>query len=236
MSKLVRGLQILNQADPCAEYLVQETGEHVILTAGELHLEASAFQWEVVQAIADLILAMSQGSSRKVRKMCDPAIRSDRPVSGNGCQSARYFARCDDDTRNDRLADMAPPKTKDAQRGTVHGTVLNGLVNFTVRAIPLPAPVITYLLGHTSTIARMLSQHGREAEDDDGSAEERDAAEGTHEQGRSISSMQFWDELEQLLRKAGGEWVGAADRVWAFGPKRMGANLLLDPFGKIALR
>jgi ribosome assembly protein 1 len=41
MPKLVRGLQILNQADPCAEYLVQETGEHVILTAGELHLEVS---------------------------------------------------------------------------------------------------------------------------------------------------------------------------------------------------
>lgn len=39
MPKLVRGLQILNQADPCAEYIVQETGEHVILTAGELHLE-----------------------------------------------------------------------------------------------------------------------------------------------------------------------------------------------------
>jgi ribosome assembly protein 1 len=39
LPKLVKGLQILNQADPCAEYLVQETGEHVILTAGELHLE-----------------------------------------------------------------------------------------------------------------------------------------------------------------------------------------------------
>lgn len=39
MPKLVRGLHILNQADPCAEYIVQETGEHVILTAGELHLE-----------------------------------------------------------------------------------------------------------------------------------------------------------------------------------------------------
>lgn len=39
MPQLVRGLQILNQADPCVEYIVQETGEHVILTAGELHLE-----------------------------------------------------------------------------------------------------------------------------------------------------------------------------------------------------
>ena len=41
MPKLIKGLQILNQSDPCAEYLVQETGEHVILTAGELHLEVS---------------------------------------------------------------------------------------------------------------------------------------------------------------------------------------------------
>lgn len=41
MAKLVEGLRMLNQADPCVETLVQETGEHVILTAGELHLEVS---------------------------------------------------------------------------------------------------------------------------------------------------------------------------------------------------
>jgi hypothetical protein len=39
LPKLVEGLRLLNQADPCVETLVQETGEHVILTAGELHLE-----------------------------------------------------------------------------------------------------------------------------------------------------------------------------------------------------
>ena len=41
MPKLVEGLRLLNQADSCVETLVQETGEHVILTAGELHLEVS---------------------------------------------------------------------------------------------------------------------------------------------------------------------------------------------------
>jgi ribosome assembly protein 1 len=39
LDKLVRGLRMLNQADSAVEVLLQENGEHVILTAGELHLE-----------------------------------------------------------------------------------------------------------------------------------------------------------------------------------------------------
>ena len=39
MPKLVEGLKLLNQADPCVQVLVQETGEHVIIGAGELHVE-----------------------------------------------------------------------------------------------------------------------------------------------------------------------------------------------------
>ena len=39
MPKLIRGLKLLAQADPCVETFQQKTGEHVILTAGELHGE-----------------------------------------------------------------------------------------------------------------------------------------------------------------------------------------------------
>ncbi|KAJ2839941.1 Cytoplasmic GTPase/eEF2-like protein (ribosomal biogenesis), partial [Coemansia erecta] len=39
MSKLVRGLELLNQADPCVQVISQATGEQVLVTAGELHLE-----------------------------------------------------------------------------------------------------------------------------------------------------------------------------------------------------
>ena len=37
--KMIRGMKLLEQSDPCAQYEVLESGEHVILTAGELHLE-----------------------------------------------------------------------------------------------------------------------------------------------------------------------------------------------------
>jgi len=39
MDALVSGLKLLNQADPCVQILVQETGEHVLITAGEVHLQ-----------------------------------------------------------------------------------------------------------------------------------------------------------------------------------------------------
>jgi ribosome assembly protein 1 len=39
MPKLVEALKMLNQADPCVEVKIQETGEHVIVTTGEVHLQ-----------------------------------------------------------------------------------------------------------------------------------------------------------------------------------------------------
>lgn len=39
LNKMIKGLKLLEQSDPCAMYEQMESGEHVILTAGELHLE-----------------------------------------------------------------------------------------------------------------------------------------------------------------------------------------------------
>jgi ribosome assembly protein 1 len=39
LNKMIKGLKLLEQSDPCAVYEQMESGEHVILTAGELHLE-----------------------------------------------------------------------------------------------------------------------------------------------------------------------------------------------------
>lgn len=39
MPKLMRGLRILNQADACVQVIIQENGELVLLTLGEVHLE-----------------------------------------------------------------------------------------------------------------------------------------------------------------------------------------------------
>ncbi|KAL2429614.1 Ribosome assembly protein 1 [Exophiala dermatitidis] len=39
LNKMIKGLKLLERSDPCAVYEQMASGEHVILTAGELHLE-----------------------------------------------------------------------------------------------------------------------------------------------------------------------------------------------------
>ena len=39
MNALVRGMKLLNQSDPIVEILVQETGDLVVIAAGEVHLQ-----------------------------------------------------------------------------------------------------------------------------------------------------------------------------------------------------
>lgn len=127
---------------------------------------------------------------------------------------------------------MAPPKTKDAPRGTIHGSLFNDLVTYTIRAIPIPEEVVDFLSVHTATIGSLLTHKGEEG------SLESDELDASDAQGqvRAIAPEQFWKELEGLFSKAGPEWQGAADRIWTFGPKRIGANLLLDPIGKTKLR
>lgn len=39
MPQLIEGLKKLNRSDPAVEYYVQDNGEHILVTSGEVHLE-----------------------------------------------------------------------------------------------------------------------------------------------------------------------------------------------------
>lgn len=199
MPKLIEGLQILNQADPCAEYIVQETGEHVILTAGELHLE------RCLKDLRERFAKCEIQASEAIVPFRETAIKAP---------------------------DMAPPKTAGDARGVVLGSLYDGMVTFKLRAVPLPPAVIEFLLAHQNTIGSMLVQRHKDAEHEEDDVDQREAEAGV----RTLTPEQFWTELSTRFDKVGGEWAGAADRIWSFGPKRVGANVLLDPIGKGGLR
>ena len=56
MPKLIKGLKLLGQSDPCVQTFQQKTGEHVLLGAGELHLEASPTRRSYFSSLPDPLL------------------------------------------------------------------------------------------------------------------------------------------------------------------------------------
>ena len=131
--------------------------------------------------------------------------------------------------------DMAPPRTKDAVRGTIHGTVQSGLVNYTLRARPLPADVTAFLSTNIEALKRVV-QKERELSNADGSQVDEAAIDVSSAQGgtdaaqklANLAPAEFWKQLDALFAKAGREWQGVSSRIWAFGPRRIGPNILVD--------
>ncbi|WAQ84782.1 hypothetical protein PtA15_5A355 [Puccinia triticina] len=220
MPKLVEGLKLLNQSDPCVETLIQDTGEHVILTAGELHLE---------RCLRDL-----RERFAKIRIQASKPIVPFRETAVRG-------------------VDMPPPKTKDQPRGTISGSVLGGLISFTVRAIPLPETITNYLAKHPDMMRKISLRQERKLNpmtsmSDSAGAElssnNKDSEalmnEAQDEQNADIGQASndydsaFWAGLEDVCKSstnAPGNEIDVTklvDSIWAFGPKRSGPNLLLD--------
>jgi ribosome assembly protein 1 len=63
MAKMIKGLKLLSQADPFVEVFQQQTGEWVILGAGELHLEVIISSFKRKENAEYIILAVFEGST-----------------------------------------------------------------------------------------------------------------------------------------------------------------------------
>ncbi|KAG6845124.1 hypothetical protein H0H87_000551 [Tephrocybe sp. NHM501043] len=200
MPKLVNGLKLLSQSDPCVETFQQQTGEHVILTAGELHLE---------RCLKDLR-----------ERFARIEIQASKPIV-----PFRETAT--------KAPDMAPIKTPNALRGTIHGSSSSNIVKFTIRASPLPQDILEFILQNISILKKF--QHDRRAKDS-ADAQEKDQIaqqEGIDIYGDvvrmpSVAPEQFWEGLEKICEEVGGEWCDVIDRIWAFGPQKAGGCLLID--------
>jgi ribosome assembly protein 1 len=133
---------------------------------------------------------------------------------------------------------MAPPKTAGASRGTMHATGHQNLVSCTIRATPLPEPIVDFLRNNLAVLRRLQYERAAvEAHTTVGGGEERDAELDEAEQFAStgdivrvptVRSESFWDTLFEICKTCGGEWASVVDTIWAFGPHGAGECLLID--------
>lgn len=202
LSKLVTGLRLLEQSDPCAQYEVLPSGEHVILTAGELHLE---------RCVTDL---------------------------------RERFARCEIQTGEAIVPyretivhgpEMAPPKNPDLGRGAVLTVSASKQMTLRLRVVPMPEAVTEFLTKQVGTIKQLQLEKRTEAEGKTETDKEAEAVvDGTGEapEGHILSKQEFREGLDKLFNEEVKEdkelWKNVVNRITAFGPRRVGPNILVD--------
>ncbi|TPX33405.1 hypothetical protein SmJEL517_g03689 [Synchytrium microbalum] len=198
MPKLVEGLKLLNQADPCVEVYLQETGEHVIVTAGELHLERclkdlrERFARIQIQASPPLV-PYRETISKSSALTLPEIVSSDAPADTNS---------------NVPIAERLPP-------GTVIVNTPNKLASIRIRALPMPERLTRFLLNESETL--------RKASDDVDSDQL-----GLVFLDRIKNEIETAIREDQDVVGGAEFWRSAVDKLWALGPRRVGPNMLIN--------
>lgn len=204
LGKMITGMRLLEQSDPCAKYEVLESGEHVIVTAGELHLE---------RCLKDL---------RERFARCE--IQAGEPIVPY--RESIISA-----------AEMAPPKEKSLPRGTVVVVSTSKQISVRLRVRPLPSAVTDFLEKNVAVLRHLYSEKkvkegAREVaqENEDAPAGDEANRELVVNSGR-LSLEEFKEQLKSAFAEEKGqtdEWKDIVDKIAAFGPRRIGPNLLVD--------
>ncbi|KAK9244139.1 P-loop containing nucleoside triphosphate hydrolase protein [Lipomyces tetrasporus] len=223
LPQLERGLRLLNQADPCVQIIVQETGEHVIVTAGELHLE------RCLKDLRERFARIEIQSSKPIVPYRESIVRAP---------------------------EMSPPKNGELPRGTVIVNVAASQASIRLSVRPLPAPVMELLTMYRNAIQVLrkrkfdgadITENGEASEilperespeTSTGGSTYRSAANEFDEDeeeelfsDKLLSIDEFREKLTESFAASDYSkelWNGVVDKICVFGPKHVGANILID--------
>ncbi|KAH8104488.1 translation elongation factor 2 [Cristinia sonorae] len=204
MPKLVRGLKLLAQADPCVETFQQQTGEHVILTAGELHLE------RCLKDLRERFAKVEIHASKPIVPFRETAIKAPEmapPKFGSGKRGVIHGAAVRDLAKFSLRAVPLPQE----------------LLQF------LQDNLVTLRQIERDTDAGSKANDERASAANDDDTEEEVDLQGELMKHPTVRPEEFWHALAKVCEKAGSDWVNVQRKLIAFGPqKRAGTCLLLD--------
>lgn len=136
---------------------------------------------------------------------------------------------------------MAPPKTAGAKRGTIRSSAAQNMINFSIRAAPLPRTIFDFLRDNLVLLRRMQREKSHEeapnsaapGQSNEVEYDETEDADEVDFQGEilkrpTVKAEEFWSVLEEKCKDAGTEWADVTGRIWAFGPQKAGTCLLVD--------
>ena len=203
---LLRGLRLLNRADPFVEVTVSSRGEHVLAAAGEVHLE------RCIKDLKDRFAKISL-------EVSPPLVSYKETIEGevlNVMENLKVLSR-----RSDYVE-----KTTPNGRCVVRVQVMKLLPSLTKvldESSDLLADIIGVNSGHTLKSLETQRPSILESENPVEVLKKRilDAVEG------DIFSRNEDD--KDHAEKCKLKWLKVLRRIWALGPRQIGPNLLFTP-------
>ncbi|KAF5367596.1 hypothetical protein D9757_010647 [Collybiopsis confluens] len=219
---LLRGLKLLEQADPCVEAFQMDGGEWVIGGAGELHLE------RCIKDLRERYAKVEIHASKPIVPFRETAVRE---ISSDPQQPGQPQASVQ---QQKQFQTQFGSSGTGGPTGTVSSSSSpqpNGIIQFTVRAVPLPASICDFLAGRRrrgvlGRLKRVQVKQNKGIEKDTRSENQSSVSLSEEEQA-------FWAEFTSVCEKAASKtsqrkeggmdkemilWKDLAERVWAFGP------------------
>nr|XP_056721706.1 elongation factor-like GTPase 1 [Euleptes europaea] len=211
MPQLVKGMKLLNQADPCVQVLIQETGEHVLITAGEVHLQRCLD--DLKERFARVQISVSEPII-PFRETITRPPKVDMVNEEIGRQQKVAVIHQSKEEQN-----KIPEGVQVDSDGLVTMSTANKYATLSVRATPLPEEA-TRLLEENCDLIRTLEQFTTSL------------IEGKKNQEMNQKTLDQIRELKQKLEQKlqGWKWRNAVDCIWSFGPRKCGPNILLNRF------
>ncbi|KAF7998147.1 hypothetical protein HCN44_009545 [Aphidius gifuensis] len=203
LQKLINGLKLLNQADSCALMHIQETGEIVLNTAGEVHLQRCLEDLKLHYAKIDIIVS-------------EPIVPfRETIVTPPKTDMVNELITVNDNKKNDNCK--------------LEFWTSNRQCYFVIDAKPLPDSVIKLIEKNCDLIKELDLYWEKFGKNDNFNLTDLDKL-SLNDQCMSEKKQKAVDlfkaELSSAFIEAG--WGDVIDKIWSFGPRKCGPNILLN--------
>ena len=200
MPALMRGMKLLNQADPCVELFVQETGEHVLATVGEVHLQ------RCINDLKGQFARVELNVSSPIIPFRETVIPPPKVDMVNEAISSENEIKLASEATEESLAE-----------GTISIHTANKSCRLEIEALPLP-PEVTSLLEESAHLLRALNLLNSKV----GVKLNEETTTKLRELKTKLHTA-FTSSCDTST-----VWQNAVDNMWSFGPRNVGPNLLLN--------
>lgn len=212
---LEAGLQRLYRSDPTVEVHVQETGEHVIVALGELHLE---------RCIKDL----KERFAKVAVQVSEPLVGFRESVVDGTISSFQENIVFKDllnpeGSKDDQTDKDAVEAIEDVDPKVALGTTPDGTLTLKLRALPLPLETAK-LLEESAALLKRVTQSRKAAEETNGT----EASVEVEAAAEDVSA--FKKKLEKSLQSSDNNFLKSLPlkQIWSCGPRRVGPNMLIN--------